>query len=375
MEINYIAVRLLRIANKLSIKFHCGRSIGNLLFRIFNTKGEKTYNKGDAKTYLSSIHKDVESSSICENKIVEPTVDLQIIVPIYNVEKYLDSCLQSILNQQTNYTFKIVAINDGSPDKCGEILKNYQNDDRIIIYTQNNEGHSSARNTGLKTIFGRYIGFVDSDDMLAPNAIQNWLDYAYKTDADIVDGSYRRMTAKGKLQGGFVHTSQSSKSGFIWTRIYKPYLFQNIHFPEKYWFEDSVIGLILANAHKYVSITDYVYYYRTNPNSITHNFRRNVKSIDSLYITQSLLKDASQLSYFDFNADSSINFFLGMFQHNWHRTYIHGKDVEYAVYTIAKNLLTQYFPNKHTTKKELQELETALRTDNFYVYRRECCYM
>lgn len=372
---NLRLIRFLRIANKLSIKFHLGRTIGNALFAVFNTKRTSKWTKGDSDAYLSSLHKDVESSVLCENEIVEPTVDLQIIIPIYKVEKYLDICLQSVLNQETSYTFKVVAVNDGSPDRCGEILEKYRNDDRVIIITQENKGLSGARNAGLKTIFGRYVTFVDSDDMLAPGAIQAWLDTAYKNDADIVDGSFKRMTTAGNLYEGFVHTSDKSNSGFVWTRIYKPYLFKNVHYPEKYWFEDSISGLILPNANNYVSIKDFVYYYRANPASIMHTYRGNPKALDSLYITRTMLKDAEKLDYVDFNSDTIIDFFLRQFQYNWHRTHVLGEEVEDAVFDVTKKLLNQYFPEKHTSNKMLMSLEKSLRNNDFHVYRRECCYM
>lgn len=372
---NLRLIRFLRIANKLSIKFHLGRTIGNLLFGIFNTKKSSKWTKGDSNSFLDSLHKDVESSALCENEVVEPTVDLQIIVPVYKVEKYLDGCLQSILNQKTDYTFKVVAVNDGSPDRSGEILEKYRDDDRVIVISQENRGLSGARNTGLRTIFGKYVGFLDSDDELAPGAIQAWLDAAYKNDADIVDGSFRRMTTDGELRGGFVHTSDKSNSGFVWTRIYKPYLFQNVYFPERYWFEDSVIGLIMPHAGKYVAIKDYVYHYRVNPASIMHTFNGNPKSLDALYITRSLMKDASTLDYIDFNSDWTIDFFLRQFQYDWHRTHTLGEEVEDAVFDVTKKLLLQYFPEKHTSSKQFMNLEKSLRNNDFNLYRRECCYM
>lgn len=98
---------------------------------------------------------------------------ISVVVPIYNVEKYVADCLDSILNQ-SNQDFEIICINDGSTDLSGEIVKKYQNryNNKIVYIEQKNQGLSAARNTGISVAKGEYICFVDSDDMLAENAIE-----------------------------------------------------------------------------------------------------------------------------------------------------------------------------------------------------------
>lgn len=95
--------------------------------------------------------------------------ELSIIVPIYNVEKYLPRCIESIL-AQTYTDFELILINDGSPDNCAKIMEQYAKlDNRIITIHQENKGVSAARNAGLKTATGTYIGFVDPDDWIEKN--------------------------------------------------------------------------------------------------------------------------------------------------------------------------------------------------------------
>ena len=98
---------------------------------------------------------------------------ISVVVPIYNVEKYVADCLDSILNQ-SNQDFEIICINDGSTDFSGEIVKNYQKNysDKIVYAEQENLGLSAARNAGIAIAKGEYICFVDSDDMLAENALE-----------------------------------------------------------------------------------------------------------------------------------------------------------------------------------------------------------
>ena len=95
-----------------------------------------------------------------------------IIIPVYNVEKYLAACLDSVLNQDFT-DFEIICVNDGSTDASDDILKDYQKrDSRICIITQKNSGLSEARNTGIENASGKYICFVDSDDMLSKGALR-----------------------------------------------------------------------------------------------------------------------------------------------------------------------------------------------------------
>lgn len=93
---------------------------------------------------------------------------ISIIVPVYNVEKYLKVCLDSIKNQTYN-NFEVIMINDGSTDKSKKICEEYTKDARFILINQNNQGLSGARNTGLKNITGEYVLFIDSDDWIEKN--------------------------------------------------------------------------------------------------------------------------------------------------------------------------------------------------------------
>lgn len=108
-----------------------------------------------------------------------------IIVPIYNVEKYLEYCIESLINQSYK-DFEIILINDGSKDKSLEICENYKSkDNRIIVIDQTNKGVSAARNAGITIARGEYILFIDGDDSLLPNALEN-IDSAIEGDALVI---------------------------------------------------------------------------------------------------------------------------------------------------------------------------------------------
>lgn len=111
--------------------------------------------------------------------------EISIIVPIYNVELYLRKCVDSIL-AQTFRSFELILVNDGSPDKCGEICEYYKElDPRVVVIHKQNGGLSDARNYGIDVAEGRYIGFVDSDDWIEPDMYEALYGLITAHNADI----------------------------------------------------------------------------------------------------------------------------------------------------------------------------------------------
>ena len=110
---------------------------------------------------------------------------ISVIVPVYKVEKYLNQCIESVL-AQTYQNLEIILVDDGSPDRSGEICEEYaKKDTRIRVLHKSNGGLSTARNTGLQIISGAYIAFLDSDDYLAPDMYETLYRELIENDADI----------------------------------------------------------------------------------------------------------------------------------------------------------------------------------------------
>lgn len=351
------------------------------LMRMFDQPPNINMTLEDAEKLLQATCPDHASSALCENTIIKPAeYDLQVVVPVYKVELFLEECLRSVLTQKTKYSYHIVAVNDGSPDKCGDILKKYENDERITVITQENRGFSGARNAALKVIRARYVTFLDSDDLLAPHAIERLLDAAYKYDADIVEGSYRRRTVDGKLFSGekCLYEGISSREklkGFPWMKVIRAEMFEHIHFPEAYWFEDTVMGmLVIPLAQSFATIKDDVYYYTYNTNSISFMSRASYKSIDGVYITRSLLMDAKKCGALEAAFEYQYHHFLQQIRNNWIRTQSLSSDIELAMFVIACDLWEKYFSKgSHCAKKHLLNMEGALMAKDFNKFRKTCC--
>jgi len=130
--------------------------------------------------------------------IVRPNIS--VIVPVYNVEKYLVRCLDSIVKQQFSGTYEVIAVEDASSDNSLQILKKYQNnEDRLIIIEQGvNKKLSVARATGMDAATGDYIMHVDSDDWLLPGALEGLFKRCTETNADVIVFNYAREDSEGK---------------------------------------------------------------------------------------------------------------------------------------------------------------------------------
>ena len=126
-------------------------------------------------------------------------VAISIVIPVYNVEKYLRECLDSLINQTFN-DFEVICVNDGSKDSSLEILNEYaQKDIRFKVISQENGGSGSARNNGLSRAQGKYVQFLDGDDYFEPEMLEKLYNLAEKHQADITVCSSRKVDDEGNI--------------------------------------------------------------------------------------------------------------------------------------------------------------------------------
>ncbi|MGF7534277.1 glycosyltransferase [Bacillus mexicanus] len=213
-----------------------------------------------------------------------------IIVPMYNVEPYIEECINSLLCQ-TLSDIEIILVNDGSPDRSGEIAVNYaKRDARIRVIHQTNGGLSSARNAGIKAARGTYIGFVDGDDYVSSAMFQRLIEEAEEHRLDIAGcGFYKqsadrrtyvppqldknRVLTKPEIAERLKQAHEMRFIWFVWRYVYRRELLErtNLMFDEDIRFaEDSPFNLSAFCEAKRVKMLDEgLYIYRENPNSLT----------------------------------------------------------------------------------------------------------
>ena len=331
----------------------------------------------DNEKYLNSLCQKKTNSCISQN-VIEYIYDLQIIIPAYNVEHYISSCLDSVLSQETKYKILVTVINDGSTDDTYKVLKQYENDVRLEIISQKNKGFSGARNTGLRHIKAKYISFLDSDDMLEDGCIEALLDTAYSNaDIDIVEGGYKLLKGEKALYGihhkdGVYNKWKEILYGYPWGKIYKAKLFEKIIFPENYWFEDTIISMIIyPMASKFATISKDVYLYRRNESGITFSSKGKVKTLDTLWITKQLLHDRVKLGLS--NDKQMAEFMLEQIKINTERiTTLHDKKVEVANFILSIDFFEQTF--KYPEDSQLNMISKAMSERDFKAFKLACLF-
>jgi len=210
---------------------------------------------------------------------------ISIIVPIYKVEPQIEKCLSSI-KEQTLTNFEVILVDDGSPDNCGKICDEVAaTDARFRVIHQENGGISNARNNGLAIVRGEYIGFVDPDDYIAPDMYEKLYKEIVRTEADIVVCDHFRVeqgkpVPRTSFEKNKVLTSKEtlqlladdSLTSYMWCKLYKKELFEEVKFIEGYNFEDlAILHELVYRATKIAYLHEPLYYYFINFKGLVAN--------------------------------------------------------------------------------------------------------
>lgn len=328
-----------------------------------------------AREALERFSPPPSGKSITRNDVTDPfQYDLQIIVPAYNAEKYLEECIDSILHQKTKYSYKIMIIDDGSTDRTGEIADKYSFYSNVQVIHQENGGSSKARNAGLNTIFANYICFVDSDDKMQSGAIEALMEVAVTMNADIVQGGYYDLYGRFRYahymgNEGKMINAMENLPGFLWGKVYKSNLFFRICFPEGFLFQDSInLFLIFPQAENVYMIPDFVYGYRQGvKNSISHLEAAKPKCLDTYWITERLMNEHEALGL---PCDwKNYEVLLRQFLVNGRRLRRMPKEIRKSAFALMVELMKKYTSMESGKYKEL---ENAVKTKDFGAYDLYC---
>lgn len=286
--------------------------------------------------------------------------DISIIIPVYNVEKYLRECLNSIVNQ-TFKNIEVICINDGSTDRSLEILREYeQKDDRFVVISQENKGVSAARNTGIDRAKGEYIMFVDSDDWIANNACERVYNTAKAKNCDILLFSHYKFTnysytSDGRLldlyiasQGQCITFEQFSEFIILspcesWGKLYRTdFIKQNkLQFPMQIQFgEDRVFYLEACIKAKSICVLfEHLYYYRFDSNgSLVHNSKTSLPHLYKMHIAIKHIIDFANIERKDIVYSQCLNRTIRAYLWQWysiHNSSVQSKGIKYLC-KIAK---------------------------------------
>lgn len=293
-------------------------------------------------------------------------MDISVIIPVYNVEKYIRQCLESMINQSF-LNIEIIIINDGTKDNSMRIVNEYISDKRIKVIEKENGGISSARNRGIKEAKGKYIYFIDSDDWAEKDILE--VLYRDNKGEDIIFTNYiyyNEVTGKKREKKYKFPDKIKIKSGkyyfyndaevLVWNRLYRrEFLIENkLFFKEGIIHEDeefSFKSLMLAKKVKYIE--SYLFYYRTSrEGSITYkpNYPKIINSLKEI-----------EKSFLVFSSDKRLDEFVKM------RVLLRKNIIEYRKKSYERNIITmEEFKNidflikKFIHENDLTEIERKI---------------
>lgn len=284
---------------------------------------------------------------------------VSVIVPVYNVENYLEKCLDSLVNQ-TLKNIEIIVVNDGTKDDSQKIIDRYTKIySNIKSYKKENGGISSARNFGISKSSGDYIGFVDSDDYIDKTMYEKLYNKIVSEDYDIVLCDLYRVYGER-----LVYTSSNTKDDLsnkdlvknsmlnfyptVWNKLYKKALFDELKFKEKVWFEDvELLYRLYSKINKIGVVKEPLYYYVQRQGSITSSVNNKI------------------YDYID-NMNSVIDYYKINNIYNEYKGILEFVYVRYIYATFIKRVLN--FPKK----EYLKALDLAIKNvnNNFRNYRK-----
>lgn len=294
---------------------------------------------------------------------------VSIIIPVYNVEKYIVECLESVVNQ-TYENLEIILVNDGSTDNSKEICLEYaQRDQRIKLYSKENGGLSSARNYGLSKVTGNYVFFLDSDDYLVTDTIENLLNMLINTNADV--SSVRLATTTCELEIGIVSNYEIVNAEkaleFIFTekkmttsvsgKLYKVKLWDKILFPTGKIFEDYATLYKVINKCQVITLSQKSkYYYRPNDTGIT-GASFTERKLDYFDVTEDVIHFVSDnypelLKFVDMRTTRyAISIFKDMSRCNYYND-----EVIRIIRKIVKDNILEYIMTDYKTSSKMYGL-------------------
>lgn len=297
---------------------------------------------------------------------------ISIIIPVYKVEKYLRECIDSVIHQ-TYKDIEVILVDDGSPDNCGKICDEYaKQDTRIKSIHIENGGVSKARNVGLDTATGKYVAFVDSDDIVDKNYILSMYESAIENDADFVISGYYNYFPEGNIKkvcfknSFIVDVDPSNKDfvnffkgvnndkcllGWVVNKLILKDICINIYFNESIKVgEDGIFAMRTMLAAKKISVIGAcLYYYRINDLSIMHTYKEFL--LKNLIATMPEMKEiSSQIS----NKNGKTIFYT---YYAWnvsaifiHEIKYHKNGWRFRIGEVRKSEVYKYFQLKYILK-------------------------
>lgn len=275
--------------------------------------------------------------------------EISIIVPIYNSEKYLEKCIESVLKQEYE-CYELILIDDGSTDQSGIICDQYaKKDNRIKVIHKNNSGVSDSRNIGIKRATGKYILFLDSDDWIEGNSLDKIYEAINEKELDILIFGYREIYENkntSKINSYFnsnddrfedvILNISSNIKGFLFNKLIRKSCIE-YYFNESIYVKEDLYFLLQnrENFKRFDIIPDIIYNYRIRDTSVSHVNIKNVKHISELEVDKYIVEKVQSKYSYDYKLLFIEEYFCLLF-------YLGKEDKKYLK-KIYENIQQQYY--------------------------------
>lgn len=221
---------------------------------------------------------------------------VSVIIPVYNAEKFLRNCLDSVMDQTLD-SYEVIAVNDGSTDSSGQIIEEYMNmyPEKMLSLTVENGGQGRAKNFGIDMARGDFILNIDSDDAIAPDMLEKMYSAAMKEEADVVICDFFRVIdGKKYYESSMLTSNPLSAIGQCWNKLFRRSLIGDVRYPEGIWYEDSEFsGKMLIRSRKTVFLHEALYFYTIGHTSTMHN-RNTRKNLDIIPVLNHIRECAEE---------------------------------------------------------------------------------
>ena len=309
---------------------------------------------------------------------------VSVIVPIYNVEKYLEKCINSLLSQ-TLEDIQIILVNDGSKDNSGNIAKEYEknNKDRVIYVEKENGGLSDARNYGLKYATGDFIAFLDSDDYIEKNAYEEMYNKAIEENADYVECDFIwEFPNKIRVDKQYPYKNKKEMLSFVrvvaWNKLIKRQLIidNNLEFPKGLRYEDVEFTYkLIPYLNKISYISKPFIHYVQRDNSIINN--QNARNAEIFEVLDNVIKYYREKNiYEDYKEEIEYTYARYVLCRSFTRMCkIRDKNVKKRLLKEVWENLNTKFPkwkeNRFLKEKNIKNL--YMRTINYFTFKCYSC--
>lgn len=293
---------------------------------------------------------------------------ISVIVPVYNVEQYLERCVNSIINQ-TYENLEIILVDDGSTDRSGEMCDSFaEKDERIKVVHKENGGASAARNRGLDICLGEYVTFVDSDDWLDIHMYKDLMELMVNMDADIVECNWEviydemkdikqpvtEVTVLRQVEAEKALFDGSGRATILpWNKIYKKNLFKNNRFPEGMMCEDQwLLPKIYLKSKQSIYVNQKYYYYYQSPNSVMRSSfgKKNLAALVAFEETRKLYLENGLQDLVQW-CDTAYSFLLIKY-YNLSLKKLESRSIAQKIKGCFNKRLKEYLRNPHLNKKQ-----------------------